>query len=216
MSDNNAQMYVTVEAMKAYGLPKALNNEADDAVISMLIESASRDADHIMRRTFYPNPGIHYFDTPMANQTPPVGNYLTSPTNPADTIMFDDDLQVLTSITNGDGGILDPSTFVLLPYAGPPYNSVKLRPTAGVAWYTNLGDPLGAIQVSGTWGADISAPPDIQEAILMVVKNAYNRRYGDNTTGKSIVTAGGVIVTPEDIPDKAMETFLHHRRVSFG
>jgi hypothetical protein len=50
----------------------------------------------------------------------------------------------------------------------------------------------------------------------MVVKNAYNRRYGDNTTGKSIVTAGGVIVTPEDIPDKAMETFLHHRRVSFG
>ena len=101
----NAAMYVTLETMKAYGLPKALNSEEDDAVIYMLIDSASRTADHIMRRTFYATPAIHYFDTPLANQTPPIGNYLTSPTNPADTILLDDDLQTLTSITNGNQGV---------------------------------------------------------------------------------------------------------------
>jgi len=212
----NAAMYVSLEAMKAYGLPKALNNEADDTVISMLIDSASREADHIMRPTFYPTTGIQYFDTPLANKTPPIGNYLTSPTNPADTIMFDDDLQSLTSITNGDGTVLDASAFILIPYSGAPYYAVKLRPTAGKMWNTNAGDPLGAVQISGMWGADTSAPSDIQEAVMMIVKNAYNRRFGDNTSGKSIITSGGVIVTPEDIPDKAMDTLLHHRRVSFG
>ena len=216
MTPTNAAMYVSLEAMKAYGLPKALNNEADDTVISMLIDSASREADHIMRRTFYPTTGVHYFDTPIANQTPPIGNYLTSPTNPADTIMFDDDLQSLTGITNGDGTVLDASMYILIPYSGAPYYAVKLRPTAGVAWNTNAGDPLGAVQISGKWGADEAAPSDIQEAVMMIVKNAYNRRFGDNTSGKSIITSGGVIVTPEDIPDKAMDTLLHHRRVSFG
>jgi len=208
--------YVTLAQMKAYGLPKALNNIADDAVINLLIESASREAEHVMRRTFYVTAGIHYFDTPLANQTPPIGNYLTSPTNPQDVIMFDDDLQTLTSITNGDGTVLDPSFYILLPYIGAPYYAVKIRPTAGVMWNTDLGDPLGAIQISGNWGAATAPDADLQEAVMMCVKNAYNRRYGDNTTGKSIVTAGGVIVTPEDIPDKAMETFLGHRRVSFG
>ena len=208
--------YVTLAQMKAYGLSKALNDIADDSVICQLIESACREAEHIMQRTYYAAAGVHYFDTPLNNQTPPIGNYLTSPTNPADTILFDDDLQSLTSIINGDGTVLDPSTFILMPYSGAPYNSVRLRPTSGIAWNTNLGDPLGAIQVSGEWGADTVAPTDVVEAIEMTVKNAYNRRHGDNTTGKSIVTSGGVIVTPEDMPDKAMEIFLGHRRVGFG
>jgi hypothetical protein len=51
---------------------------------------------------------------------------------------------------------------------------------------------------------------------MMVVKEAYNRRFGENMTSRSIITTGGVIVTPEDIPEKAMLVFLSHRRVAFG
>jgi hypothetical protein len=209
-------LYCTAEEFKAYGLPKAEPSIADDTTIGLLIDSASREAEHIAGRKFYAEAGVHYFDTPLNNQTPPIGNYLTSPTNPADTILFDDDLQSLTSITNGDGTVLDPSTFILMPYSGPPYNAVRLRLTSGIMWNTNLGDPLGAIQVSGDWGDTTEVPADVKEAIMTVVKNAYNRRFGDNQSGKSIITTGGVIVTPEDIPDKAMDCFLHHRRVGFG
>ena len=208
--------YCTLAEFKAYGLPKAQTSIADDTVINLLIESASREADHQMRRTFFAISGIHYFDTPLANQTPPIGNYLTSPTNPTDTILFDDDLQSLPSITNGDGTVLNPSDYILLPYKGSPYYGVRLRPTAGIAWNTALGDPLGAIQVSGDWGADTVPDADLKIAVMMVVKAAYNRRSGENMSSRSIITAGGVIVTPEDIPEMAMETFLGHRRVSFG
>jgi hypothetical protein len=209
--------YCTLLEMKAYGLPKAMNNPADDTTISLLIESASRVAETISRRKFYTGQAAtHYFDTPLANQTPPVGNYLTSPTNPPVTIMFDEDLQALTSITNGDGTVLDPSTYILKPYSGPPYNSVQLRPTSGVMWNTDDGDPLAAVSVLGTWGSTTSTPVDIKEAVMMVVKEAYNRRFGENMTSRSIITTGGVIVTPEDIPEKAMLVFLSHRRVAFG
>jgi hypothetical protein len=209
--------YCTLAEFKAYGLPKALNSAADDTVISLLIESASRKADYYSGRTFYAGSAtVHYFDTPLANQTPPIGNYLTSPTNPADTILFDADLQALTSITNGDGTVLDPASYVLLPYSGPPYSGVRLRPSSGTMWNTNAGDPLAAIQVLGTWGAATSVPADIKEAVMSIIKEAYSRRFGENMTSKSIITTGGVIVTPEDISDGAMETFMAHRRVAFG
>jgi hypothetical protein len=209
--------YCTLAEMKAYGLPKAQNSPADDTTLSLLIESASREAEHISRRKFYLATETHYFDTPLANQTPPVGNYLTSPTNPPDSIMFDDDLQTVTSITNGDGSVLDPSTYVLKPYGKPPYYAVQLRPTSGVMWNTNAGDPLAAIQVLGAWGYNAgSTPVDIKEGVMMIVKEAYNRRFGENMTSRSIITTGGVIITPEDIPEKAMEIFLAHRRVPFG
>jgi hypothetical protein len=208
--------YCTLAEFKAYGLSKAQTSIADDATICLLIESASREAEHVMRRTYFTTAGIHYFDTPLANQTPPIGNYLTSPTNPTDTILFYDDLQSLTSITNGDGSVIPSTAYILLPYQGAPYFGVRLRPTAGIAWNTNQGDPLGAIQVSGDWGADTVPDADLKEAVMMVVKEAYNRRSGENMSSKSILTPGGVIVTPDDIPEKAMETFLSHRRVSFG
>lgn len=42
--------------------------------------------------------------------------------------------------------------------------------------------------------------PTIRMACLEIVKSAYSRRFGSNTTGTAIITGSGVVITPEEVP----------------
>jgi hypothetical protein len=42
--------------------------------------------------------------------------------------------------------------------------------------------------------------PTIRMACLEIVKSAYSRRFGTNTTGTATITGAGVVITPEEVP----------------
>ena len=42
--------------------------------------------------------------------------------------------------------------------------------------------------------------PTIRMACLEIVKSAYSRRFGTNTTGTAMITGAGVVITPEEVP----------------
>ena len=47
---------------------------------------------------------------------------------------------------------------------------------------------------------------DIREACLMIAGNYYKRRFGENATSETVITSGGVVITPRDVPGLAAET----------
>lgn len=171
----------------------------DDLMIELLIESASRYIDTEAQRVFYQSASdVHYFDMPTGNAP----------------LFLDADFTSISGITNGDGSTLSSSDYVTLPANAVPKYAVRLVPTSGAVWKTANGNPFQCIQVKGTTGE--SCPTDIKEACLMIAKNAYNRRSGQNQTSITTVTAGGLVITPEDVPAKALQMIYNHRRVTFG
>ena len=196
---------------------------SDDASIAMLIEAASRYIDNNTSRRFYlpASDVIHYFDTPGWERIVDGGNYtgLFQPVMAYEPkLRLDDDFYSITSVTNGDGTVLTLNTdYVLLPYNATPYYEILLTGNAQWKPATNS-NPVRCIQVAGKNGycPIANVPYDIKEATYMISKAAYNRRFGENVTTKAVITPGGMVITPEDVPSKAMDIIYCHLRVSFG
>jgi len=55
--------------------------------------------------------------------------------------------------------------------------------------------------------------PEIVECCLEICNSIYKRRTGENVTASSILTAGGVMVTPRDIPDVAAAIIRSYARI---
>jgi len=189
--------YATLAEFKSWARITSTSSD-DDSVAETILEAASRYIDAEAQRRFYQSSSdTHYFDTPAGN-----------------TLYFDDDFSSVTSVTNGDGAIIASTAYVLLPANSVPKYGLQLIPTVGVTWKTDNGNPLQCIEVTGATG--ISCPLDIKEACLMIAKASYNRRFGENMSGITTITAGGLLVTPEDVPAKALQAIHNHRRITFG
>ena len=58
------------------------------------------------------------------------------------------------------------------------------------------------------------APMDeIREACLEIASSAYKRRTGENATATSVITSGGVVITPRDVPDFARAIIKQYARI---
>lgn len=172
----------------------ASSDSNDDDAIELIIEAASRYIDDMATTRFYSSSGDEYYDVPNG-----------------DTIYFRENATAINSITNGDG-----STVTAYVTLGTPIYGVRLKPNAGARWMDAAGNPYQCIKVNADWGSAVSTPTDIKQACLMIAKAAYNRRFGDNMTSTSIVTNGGVFITPEDVPASAREMVLSHKRNTIG
>jgi len=53
---------------------------------------------------------------------------------------------------------------------------------------------------------------DIQAACLQIAHSYYSRRYGENESADSVITVGGVVITPRDIPGIAAQTVRRYKR----
>lgn len=191
--------YCTLVEFKSFG--KITSTDAnDDSVITQLIESASRYIDTQTNRVWYPTTETHRLDVPGGDDT---------------LLMLDADFGSITAVVNGDGATLSSTTdYVTLPANGAPIWGIQLKDGTGTRWLDSSGNPWQAISVTGLVG--LSVPGDIKEACLLIVKAAYNRRLGENTTSTSIITQGGIVITPEDVPAKARDIMSNRRRVGFG
>lgn len=72
-------------------------------------------------------------------------------------LMLDDDLRAVTTLTNGDGQVLDNSIYTPLPRGLrtdgiTAYSSIRLDAYGGTMWQAGGNDPVASISVLGTWG----------------------------------------------------------------
>lgn len=129
--------YVTLEDVKGKINAKGTN---DDAMILSFIEGASRRIDIFCRRFFYPLQATFAFDWP--------GTVFE--------LEVKDDLLSVTTITNGDGNSIPPSTngvtnYYLYPTNRFPKYKIALGWNSGKVWLF-VGTPQQAISIAGIWG----------------------------------------------------------------
>jgi hypothetical protein len=178
----------------------------DDATIENMVEQASRVIDgYCGGRTFYARTETHYFNTPDGLQ-----------------LDLDDDLLTVTTLTNGDATVVTSSKYFLIDRNKPPYYEIKLRASSGIIWQLDSnGDEEQAISLAGSWGYVDRAATDArsvmvirntEEACILIVLNEYHRLSGENVSGTTIVTAAGVVITPQGIPQKAADLIRIYAR----
>lgn len=175
-------------------------NTNDDAAIEDIIEGVSRHIDGQTGRTFYARTQTRYYSVPED-----LGR----------TLVLDDDLLTITTLTNGDGDTIANTEYHLWPKNDPPYRRIELIASSTEYWDSDSsGNVKYVISIAGTWGFVATAPHDIRQACLEIATNWYKRRMGENTTGVARITAAGVVITPQDIPASAGRTMRRYVRMT--
>ena len=189
MTINNG--YITSAEFLAYTTPQTSSGAMTSAqvtVVENIIEAASRYIDNKTRKTFYARGATKVYDVPYGSQLD----------------IEDDWLLSVAKITNGDGVEVTSGDYILKPANATPKYAVKLKDSSTVAWeFDASGNSEQVISVSGSWGYTSTAPLDIKEACLEIASAWYKRRFGENSTSDSVVTADGIVITPKDIPASA-------------
>lgn len=108
--------------------------------IDSAIESASRAAEGLLHRTFYPWTGVRSFDYPGDQMARSwrlwLGRY---------------DLISLTSIANNDGSTVSAVNAILEPQDGPPYDRVEIN-TGTSSTFSSGATWQRAVSITGVWG----------------------------------------------------------------
>jgi hypothetical protein len=194
--------YATLPEFKAYvtGPGSTISTDSgDDAVIESIIEGASRYIDRETLRTFYARAAEARL------QDVPDGQ----------TLYVDDDLFSIDTggLVNGDGTVIVAANYQLLPLNKSPKYAIRLNLSSSYAWaISSSTGASGAISVTGSWGYSATAPHDIRLACLTIAKGVYNRRFGENQSSDTITVAGGMVITPKDVPAMAAATINAYRR----
>jgi hypothetical protein len=198
--------YATLARYKAQYLPSTSTSAADDTVIEILIEAASRFIDkELYPRTFYARTETHYFDLEQVVN--------------GRALFFNDYLLSATTLTNGDATTIAATAYILFPVSERattaitiPNYKLELRPSAAVTFISSDGDTKRAISLLGSWGYDSTTPLDIEQACMEIAHNAYQRKEGHEGDVITRITAGGVLIQPQDINSFVMRILNRHPR----
>jgi hypothetical protein len=190
--------YATLAAYKTWG--KITSTDAtDDTVIESIIEGVSRYIDSRTGRTFYARTETRYYDVPADRGR---------------SLMLDDDLLTVTTLTNGDSDTIAATEYHLLPKNITPKREIRLTKTTTEYWDTDSeGDDEWVISVAGTWGYASATPHDIREACYLITQSFYKRRFGENISSSVKVTGAGVVITPQDVPSAAADILNRYRKL---
>ena len=195
--------YCTLQEYKDYATARGQTNATDaidDAMIEDLIEAASRTIDRMTGQTFYSRTAeTRYFDIPDDDRE----------------LLFDDPLVSIDvgGFLNGDASVIAATEYKLLPINGTPKYGLRLKEMSTVYWMPDTQrNTEGVIAITGTWGYAATAPDDIKTLTEAIVLNIYRRRHGENVTSTSLVTAAGVVVTPEGIPEWGKPIIQYYMR----
>jgi len=187
--------YTTLPELKAK-LDIEIADLADDTMLEAYVEAASRFFDGETQRTFYARTETHYFDIPDGRE-----------------LRLDDDLLTITTFTNGNAVAISSDDYIVIPRNRTPYYAIKLKETSSVYWELDSdGNSEGVLSLAGTWGRESTAPQDVKEATAQIASAAYKRRFGENLSSVTTVTAAGVTITPQDIPVFAWNVIKRYKR----
>jgi len=194
----SSTIYASVSEFKSYTRITSTDT-TDDAVITNVLDGASRVIDNETRRTFYARTETHLYDVPDTSVL----------------YIDDDDLLTITTLTNGDSEVLTTSDYILLPNNKDPKYAIKIKDASTKTWEDDSsGNDEQVISIVGTWGFSASAPLDIKEACLQIAANYYHKRFGEGDSSETTITAGGVVITARDIPASARAILDNYARLA--
>ena len=198
--------YITTAEFRA--TYKGPTGSFDTGLIEDLIEGASRYIDNQTYRFFYTSTGQTIYYTPELHDT-----------------LFVNDLYGITTLkTDEDGDGTFENTWNTGANTGDfwlmPFNAGVLGNSGSFCYQWLDINPEGAytfpkaprsVQIVGDFGWS-GVPADIKQACYEITNASYGRRSGQNMTAVAEVTAAGVVLTPEDIPQSARKIINAYRR----
>lgn len=179
-----------------------ITEDGDDAIIDIFVAQASQAFTTEARRQFYATPGA----TLTYDIVPPqiIGGQL----------YFLEDVLGVDRVINGDGSVIQPTEFRLLPVntVSPKY-ALQLYVGSNI-WFqpNNTNNWQSAIQVQGTVGfcQTGQVPADVSYAVAKLAAYYYVTR--DNT-GDIIKFADGSTLIPANVPAVVLRTIENYKRV---
>ena len=194
-----ANGYCTEAEFKLYADTSSTGTNAT-AIIEDIIEGVSRYIDGETGRKFYSTTGTRYYSIPDLDY------------HGGRELKLDADLLSITTLTNGDDATIAATESYKWPRNNTPYSSIILKEGSAEYWtYDSEGNTEYVISVAGAWGYSTTAPHDIRQACLSIANKAF-KRFGENATSDTIITAGGVVITPRDIPAAAARTMRYYKK----
>jgi len=134
-------LYITLEEIRN-AIKAGASEAANDDLLLLYAEVASRLLDNEANRKFYPRLETRYYDHPVnaSNKR---------------RIMLDDDLVSLSSFTNGDGSDLPTTEFLQHPINEDVKYALELEPGSTYSWELDLTNgkyQKACLAVAGYWG----------------------------------------------------------------
>lgn len=122
------------------------------------------------------------------------------------------DLCQITSVTNGDGTTVASSQYVTEPRNETPYQALRLKQNASVAW-TYSDTPEDAIAIVGRWAYSTSAPADVVMATRDLAVWLYRRRGQEGASlDAPQVSPSGMMLFPAKVPDTVKMVIEKYQR----
>lgn len=184
--------YATLDELK--GRLDILDSDTD-AVLSQVIEAASRAIDGWCGRHFYAETATKTVTAEYAG-----------------AVFLPDDLISLTTLVTDDsadrtyGTTWTTDDYDLEPDSGPPYTSILVSPVGSYAFPTGR----RGVRITGSWGYAATAPHAIREACLLVASRYYLRKDAPfGVTGSPDV---GQLQTISRIDPDVKELVMPYRR----
>ena len=196
--------YCSLAEYKAYismrGLSGAVGTDAsDDAVIEDMVENVSRYIARQTGRRFYVDGSdTDYFYKVDDSYEIPLPDFASITTVSVDY----NNTRSYTALVSGDYDKL-PDNYVA---EGLPINGLAITPTSSAYFPTWR----RGVKVTGKRGWS-AVPADIKDACLAIVENIYSARSGQTSAGRVSITASGVVIKPQDVPDFAQMTIKNYR-----
>lgn len=195
--------YATLAEYKAFIAMRGLGGTvtpdvSDDSAIEIFIEATSRYIDNETGRRFYKDGSDtdYYFEAKEnCIRLPDFASITTVSCDFANTRSY-------TALASTDYDELpDNHTADGLPITG-----IAISPISTQYFPTQR----RGVKITGKrgWAA---VPTDIKNATLEIVNNLYSSRSGQTSAGRISVTASGVVIRPEDVPEFAQVIILHYR-----
>lgn len=196
--------YATLNDYKSFismrGLAGSVATDtSDDAVIELLIETASRNIERMTGRRFWKDTSdAVYYYTAKDGECVELPDFASITTVAVDY----NNTRSYTALTASDFDY-EPVNYSA---EGLPIRGILLSPLSTTYFPTFR----NAIKITGKRGW-ASVPTDVKDATLEIVNNIYASRSGQTSAGKINMTAYGVVIRPEDIPDFAMAIIKSYR-----
>lgn len=198
-----ANGYCTLDEFKDYVTVRGggISDDAnDDAVMEVLIESASRKIDEITGRRFYKAAETRYF-WPDDSESLYTGDLVSI-----------DELHVDYYGTR-EYTELAADDFEYFPenasQTGKPYSAIYISPNSAAYFPQDR----RAVKIVGVFGWP-SVPAQIKNDCMAIAHNLWMSRSGQASGGKVTITSGGIVIRPEDIPPHAMTDLQIYRIVT--
>jgi hypothetical protein len=181
-----------------------------DALLTRLLATAQASVDAYCHQPFEALVDTtRYFD-PL-HDTGRGGSYGYYSYGAGRTLCLDAPLCAITSVTNGDGVVIAPTSYVTEPRNMSPWFGLTLKLTSPVLW-TYSGSPENSVAIVGKWAYSVLAPADIVQATLRLATWLYRQRDNALDLDRAVIV-GNATIAPTRIPMDVMTILEPYKRL---